>query len=471
MNPENHLAVKGSAIVNGNLFVFSWLSFMVCWVLLKLVVEQVYVMEQARSGNLTYMTPSGRKGYPPLIPITPNRLALVGLILFSLVVLVASVRAYKHQLCSEWNRQLCKRILFCTWVSALTVIGFITAGALYFYRYYSAKASGAKTTDLIRDPKWRLLARGFHLFGWFLATGMGTFGKHAPGHSMGNFHMGLWICFGLSLYLFKKTLTEFLVYTKSGRNTNKRPERELDDQPQPSNRRSQRIPGLIQSENCHGETPDDDDLFASLRTTTGTAEDVMDSTTPTLVTRIGSGNIKDRKMSHDVSSKASRYSVAMSLEESFIGRASLDDRGITICNSEDPEEGLMTTLRKTFTEKTEDTRSSDEDDASAQTSRRGSATRSSHLSSHLVIKSPGIESQSSGDNGDFNHETVKQVSVPFGSCTDSAFEEDSQFDETERSFENHNLSCSAITTAVDNTTGDVLIDPREFKDHRLARSC
>jgi hypothetical protein len=447
MNPENDLAVKGPAIVNGNLFAFSWVSFILCWVLLKLIVEQVHVMEQARSGNLTYMTPAGRKGYPPLIPITPNRLALIGLMLFSLVVLVASVRAYKQQLCSEWNRQLCKRIIFSMCVSVMTVIGFMMA---YFYRFCSAY-----TTGHIPHPKWRLVAKGFLLLGWFLAAGMGTFGKHAPSHSMGNFYMGLWICFGLSLYLFKRTLVEYFVATG-------RPESKHRTQ------RSPRIPGLMQPQDSYDEAPDDDGRCISLTTTDGTSEDVTAHSTPAITTPVVCGNIKDRSLSHEISS---RYSVAVSLEESFGNGASPNDRGITKRKSEDPEEGLITILQKaSSTEKTVDTRSSDENDASAQTSRRSSATSSSDLSSRH--KSPGNGTRTritSGDKGDCYHEPVKQMSVPFGS-SDSASVEDYIFDDAETSFENHALSCSAITTAVDNTTGDVLIDPRDFKHGSFGKS-
>jgi len=105
MNPDNDLAVQGSAVVNGNLFVVSWVSFILSWILLKLVLEQLHVMHQARSGNLAYLTPA-RASFPPLIPLTMSRLVHIGLICSSLVVLVASARSYKQEFCHDWNRQV-----------------------------------------------------------------------------------------------------------------------------------------------------------------------------------------------------------------------------------------------------------------------------------------------------------------------------------------------------------------------------
>jgi hypothetical protein len=149
----------------------------------------------------------------------------------------------------------------------------------------------------------------------------------------------------------------------------------------------------MQPQYCYDDAPDDDGPCISLRTTDGTSEDLTAHSTPAIATPVVSSNIKDRNSSHEVSPRASRYSVAMSLEESFGNGASLNDRGITKCKSEDPEEGLMTILQKASTERTMDTRTSDEDDASAQTSRRGSATRSSDRDSYHKSAGSGTQTR------------------------------------------------------------------------------
>ncbi|CAB9505447.1 expressed unknown protein [Seminavis robusta] len=468
MNPENALAVQGPSIVNGNLFVLSWVAFFLSWIILKLVIEQLLAMEQARRGNLTFLTPEGKNGYPPFIPITPYRMANIALIFTSLVVLISAARAFKQQLCSDWNRPLCRRIQFSMSISIMSFIGLLAAWGTFLYRSYKAhnKTSNIPPTEIMPSSTARLALVGLLAFGWFVTICLGTFGKHAPAHFIGNYYMGMWTAFVLSLYLLKKTMLEYVAdqprYAAKRASSNQHQQHKY-------RYKQQRIPGLV-TDDDYDDTHDDEqgglsDAPISTKSTDDMSETLTAATTPALITPKVSTHISDHDLFPSSSAKKSRDPVAMSLEESFG-----NETGFMFSSRksvEDPDDGFagFMPVVSSNTDKTEDTKSFEEDDASVQTPRRGSATRSTGGSQGR--HSSGSRSVSSGEKSDFYHERVKPMSIPFGN-------DESQFEEDESGFDHNALSCSAITAPTDNlsprdtgavhSTGpDCLIDPELFE--------
>ena len=246
MNTNNALAVQGATIINGNLFCLSWANFFSSWALLKLVIEQLHVMDQARAGNLEYLTPS-REGYPPLIPLTPTRLAHVLLLLFTLVVMVAGTRSYMQQECKDWDRTLCQRLEFTLSVSVLSLMGLMTGwivAYLYVLRPNTTNTRRAiNGRSCLESPLLRLNLMGLLTLGWLFGAAFATFGKHAPGHAFGNLYVGNWSCFFASLYLLKKTLIEYLT----------------EQQARSQRRRGGRQKSKHQSDDNDGDDDDDDD--------------------------------------------------------------------------------------------------------------------------------------------------------------------------------------------------------------------
>ena len=471
MNPDNDLAVQGASVVNGNLFVLSWMSFFLSWVVLKLVLEQLHVMNQARGGNLTYLTPH-REGYPPLIPITFSRMIHIGLVFSCLVVLVSAARNHKQEMCNDWNRQLCKRLKFIITVAVMTLAGLMLSWMVVFIWTRQNKLNGnhnpAAQGTMPMSPAVHLGLKGLQAFGWFLVTGLSTFGQHAPGHALGNQFCAVWTSFGLTLYLFKKAWLEYVANKTRTTNNNtsmrsslkkKVGEQFSKRQTSSSNKKKSKIPGLILDERDE-EDPSTVETPISMK---GTDERVQqenrDHLTPGLVTP---NTIPGRPESQRSHRSAVHSTIAMSLEESFVGKE----------NSNDIEcGGSLRLIRKTPTERTLDDEEENDED-SVQTPRRGSAKRSTVVdmttpnTDYRTCKSnltggtiPSREHLDSPSNyADSEELRPKPTPIPFGPPDESVL-----YDEY---YDDNGLSTSAVTTAIDNTTGgsgrDVLIDPDDF---------
>jgi len=457
------LAVQGSSIVNGNLFVLAWLCFFMSWAILKLVLEQAYCMDQARNGNLAYLTPT-RDGYPPLIALTHYRLGHMGLFLSSLVVLVSSAREYQQQLCSDWDRQLCKRLLFSTSVAVMTLIGLlVTWGAFFWHQKYR---SNVHPIGIIPSTRIRLGLTGLLAIGWFLATAMGTFGKHGPGHALGNYFFGVWISLGLSLYLLKKTLLEHVSAQQQPKlKREKEPEQPKRTPEQPkriatatatatttssNKRRSQknRIPGLIQDEENDYRNDEKQEEEPPMSTScTEDMESISIAATPSMISTKAYLKTPTLVASHGKKSASTHETIAISLDASF--------------RNEDPEQGLRI-IRKTSTDKTEEEDFDYEDDVSSdKTPKRGSASRSVS-NAPRTSQSAMTSASRASEKSDFYHERIKPTSIPFAT---GDFDD---VDELEESYDRNGLSSSTITTAIDNTSAaqrDVLIDPKDFVLH------
>ena len=442
MNPQNNLAVQGPSIVNGNLFVLSWLSFFMSWVVLKHVLEQLYVMDQARGGNLAYLTPC-REGYPPLIPMTRSRLANLGLILSSLVVLTSSARSYKQQVCSESSQQLCQRLKFIVSASVLSFVGLLVAWTVYFLW----KRNNSVDVNRPSSPAFRLFLTGLLTMGWFVATSVGTFGRHAPAHSVGNLFLGVWISFLLSMFLCKKTLVEYLSARACNQQRRSSLPKSNNKNTSPSNnKKKNKIPGLVQDEDNDEEEPEEVEAPISTKATD-------DFDTPMLVTPKASDK--------HVSPSQTHSTIAMSLEESF----------------ENQDRGSMRILRQVSTEQTVEAGESFEDevqdDASAKTARRGSARR-------MAAAANGTSTPNTSNRSSPNHLVHNSVSSSQPSRGDTVVQEQQRQQRPPRptsipyatsDYDRHGLSTSAVTTAMDNTTttgttnhdhDDVLIDPEDF---------
>ena len=418
MNPQNDLAVQGPAIVNGNLFVLSWLCFILSWVVLKHVLEQLYVMDQARGGNLAYLYPSrdGDGTYPPLIPMTRTRLAHLGLIFSSMIVLIASSRNYKQQVCNESSRQLCKRLEVMITMAVFSFIGLLVAWTTYFLWQRN------NSVDVHRpaSPTLRLFLTGMLTFGWFIATSLGTFGQHAPAHSVGNLFLSVWICFLLSIFLCKTTLLEYLriqasrpangTTTKSTRRSRRKNKKTLT----PESKKKSKIPGLVEDDDVEEE---EECSEAGAPVSTGTADDFEPTVTPLATPK---GSVKQQTAPYRTSSDPTHNTIAMSLEESF----EIEDQRRTL--RQVPTEQTVEAGESFADEEEEDYIV---DDASAQTARRGSSRRTKP-----TTQAPSIPS-------------TRTTSIPYAGGEEIASHL-------------HN------NTTKDRADGDVLLDPEDFSASR-----
>ena len=233
-------------------------------------------------------------------------------------------------------------------------IGLLVSWAVYFVW----KRSNTVDSYQPASPIVRLFLTGMLTFGWFIATSLGTFGQHAPAHSVGNQFLGVWFSFLLSLFLCKKTLMEYLRVQSNNPSTgnNRRTRSRRTGSVASNKQKKNKIPGLVE---------DDDEAASSevgAPVSTGTEEYFETTEIPIVTPPITSrqpGILHNRMSSDPAHSR-----IAMSLEESF------------------ENEDQRRSIRQVPTEKTVETGDSFadeddvvEDDASAKTARRGSSRR------------------------------------------------------------------------------------------------
>lgn len=397
-------------------------------------------MDQARNGNLVYLTAT-RDGYPPLVPITPYRMAFLGLVLSSLVVLVSSTRSYRQQLCSDWDRQLCARLQFSISVAVMSLLGVLITWGVYIYHIRCRK--NESPTSSIPSTRVQLGLIGLLTFGWFLATAMGTFGKHGPGHALGNYFFGVWMSLILSMYLLKKTMLEhFARQSLSKQRVSNQQQHQQQHQSKRRSHKQSRIPGLIQDDDMDQVSREHEEPPLSMSTT-----DDMEcgsAVSPSIVTP---HVCKEKPKSKRSKERKPRDPIAISLEESFR-------------NEEDPEQGLRI-IQRASTDKTAEEDFEDDHVDTEKTPKRGSATRSaSRLSA---------TGQSGASSASQRIERIKPTTIPFV-IDDSNVRYDID-EEKEDDYDYNGLSTSAITTAIDNRSkahdADCLIDPKDFSQNML----
>ena len=150
-------------------------------------------------------------------------------------------------------------------------------------------------------------------FGWFLVTAVGTFGKHGPGHALGNYFFGVWTSLILSLYVFKKTMLEHVAQQATDKAKEK-----TDEQPQRKSQRSSqkrnRIPGLIQDDQSQEDKTAEEDESPLSTSATDDMERV-NPVSPSLMTP--QAYPRPQKSSSTKSRQPPRDPIAISLEESF----------------------------------------------------------------------------------------------------------------------------------------------------------
>jgi len=308
-------------------------------------------------------------------------------------------------------------------VSVMTLVGMLLSWSMYLF--WKRQNVGGMPAP----PLFRLILLGLLNMGWFLVTALSTFGMHAPGHALGNLFLGVWICFGLTTSLFKNALRDYTSSsdgrTKAWAFKNKSNRKMLEPS---SGKKKNGHPGLIE-EDTDEEAPPEFETSNPTRSTDRTRSNSSrkEAATPELVTP---------RSAHSTSSYRSkgRNVIAVSLEQEF--GVEKDDPGMEI--------------RKSSTDRTADI---DDEEDFLGTPYRGSAT-------------PGAKTPNTGYGTCKSNLTdeagEKRVTpVPYRSA-DVTTEYEEDYEDVDMNI----TSMSAVTTAIDNTSGnkgrDILIDPEDF---------
>jgi uncharacterized membrane protein YczE len=193
MNPSNNIAVSTASgifapfVQNANLYFFSWLSF-------GATVLLAASLAQEKSG----VDLAGETIRKPKVALW------YGLMASSLVVMGTAVRALRSSNCDlNDDNEYCRRSKFAI---SMGVIGFFIAGCLAW-----ATLRTAGVMPLLGEAFFTAVQVAL----WSFGVGYVTFGD-APGSSIGNLYFSTWICFILSVFLFGRTVRNYLTARAGG---------------------------------------------------------------------------------------------------------------------------------------------------------------------------------------------------------------------------------------------------------------